>query len=115
MLGELTARHYAEAMEAKKSGELVAWATSIAPQELLETMDIKVVYPENHAAVIGARKDAPIFLEEAERNGYSQDLCSYARVNIGYASLRESAAGNIPLPDFIFCCNNICTDRHQMV
>ena len=104
----MISRHYKEALEAKKSGELVAWATSIVPQELLETMDIKVVYPENHAAVLGARKDAPAFLQNAENNGYSNDLCSYARVNIGYANLKESAAGNIPMPDFIFCCNNIC-------
>jgi benzoyl-CoA reductase/2-hydroxyglutaryl-CoA dehydratase subunit BcrC/BadD/HgdB len=108
VLNDMISRHYAEALEAKKSGELVAWATSIVPQELLETMDIKVVYPENHAAVLGARKDAPVFLQNAENNGYSNDLCSYARVNIGYANLKESAAGNIPMPDFIFCCNNIC-------
>ena len=109
LLGNLLARHYEEALEAKKSGELVAWSTSIAPQELLETMDIKVVYPENHAAVIGARKDAQTFLDDAEKNGYSMDLCSYARVNIGYMNLKQSLAGNIPMPDFIFCCSNICT------
>jgi benzoyl-CoA reductase/2-hydroxyglutaryl-CoA dehydratase subunit BcrC/BadD/HgdB len=108
ILNDMISRHYEEALEAKKSGELVAWATSIVPQELLETMDIKVVYPENHAAVLGARKDAPAFLKDAENNGYSTDLCSYARVNIGYANLKESVAGNIPMPDFIFCCNNIC-------
>ncbi|MDP2854843.1 MAG: 2-hydroxyacyl-CoA dehydratase family protein [Smithellaceae bacterium] len=108
ILNDMISRHYKEALEAKKSGERVAWATSIVPQELLETMDIKVVYPENHAAVLGARKDAPAFLRNAENNGYSNDLCSYARVNIGYANLKESAAGNIPMPDFIFCCNNIC-------
>ena len=108
ILNDMISRHYEEALEAKKSGELVAWATSIVPQELLETMDIKVVYPENHAAVLGARKDAPAFLKDAENNGYSTDLCSYARVNIGYMNLKESVAGNIPMPDFIFCCNNIC-------
>ncbi len=108
LLGELLAKHYADALEAKKAGELVAWSTSIAPQELLETMNIKVVYPENHAAAIGARKDAPMFLEDAESNGYSLDLCSYARVNIGYSNIRESLAGNIPLPDLLFCCSNIC-------
>jgi len=108
MLGEMLSRHYEQAWEAKASGELVAWSTSIAPQELLETMDIKVVYPENHAAAVGARKDAQKFLDDAENDGYSTDICSYARVNIGYMKLKESVAGNIPLPDFIFCCNNIC-------
>jgi benzoyl-CoA reductase/2-hydroxyglutaryl-CoA dehydratase subunit BcrC/BadD/HgdB len=108
LLGQLLAKHYEDAIEAKKSGELVAWSTSIAPQEFLETMDIKVVYPENHAAAIGARKCAQQFIDYSEGNGYSIDLCSYARVNIGYMNIKDSIAGNIPMPDFIFCCNNIC-------
>lgn len=108
LLGQLLSKHYEEALTAKKSGELVAWSTSIAPQELLETMDIKVVYPENHAAAIGARKCAQEFIADSEGNGYSIDLCSYARVNIGYMDIRKSIAGDIPMPDFIFCCNNIC-------
>lgn len=108
LLGKLLARHYDEAMEAKQSGELVAWSTSIAPQELLETMNIKTVYPENHAAAIGARKGAQEFIDCSESRGYSIDLCSYARVNIGYMNIEESSAGNIPMPDLIFCCNNIC-------
>lgn len=56
MLNQLLDQHYQNAIEAKQQGKLVAWATSISPQELLETMDIAVVYPENHAAAIGARK-----------------------------------------------------------
>ena len=100
--------HYQNALDAKKEGKLVCWATSICPQELLETMDIDVVYPENHAAAIGARKCAPEFIENAEGKGYSTDICSYARVNIGYSNIKESLAGNIPMPDLIFCCSNIC-------
>ncbi|MDR1571388.1 MAG: 2-hydroxyacyl-CoA dehydratase [Clostridiales Family XIII bacterium] len=108
VLGRLLERHYQEALDEKAKGGLVAWATSISPQELLETMDIKVVYPENHAAAIGARKQAESFIEHSEGNGYSVDICSYARVNLGYMEIQESAAGNIPLPDLIFCCSNIC-------
>ena len=108
MLGNMMAKHYQDAQEAKANGELVAWSTSIAPQELLETMGIKVVYPENHAAAIGARKEAQKFIDHSEGNGYSIDLCSYARVNIGYKDIQYAEAENIPLPDFIFCCDNIC-------
>ena len=36
------------------------------------------------------------------------DNCSYARVNLGYMEILHSEAGNMPLPDLIFCCNNIC-------
>ncbi|MDR3573864.1 MAG: 2-hydroxyacyl-CoA dehydratase family protein [Anaerolineaceae bacterium] len=108
LLSDLLNKHYDEAAAAKSNGEIVAWSTSIAPQELLETLDIKVVYPENHAAAIGARKCAQEFIDQAEGDGYSTDLCSYARVNIGYMTIQESIAGNIPLPDVLFCCNNIC-------
>src|SRR5665647_714368 len=99
LLGQMLAKHYDDAIEAKKAGELVAWSTSIAPQELLETMGIKVVYPENHAAAIGARKLAQGFINESEGKGYSVDICSYARVNLAYMTIQQCEAGNIPLPD----------------
>jgi len=108
MLSDLLESHYKSAFEAKANGKLIAWATSICPQELLETMDIDVVYPENHAAAIGARKCAPEFIEQAEGKGYSSDICSYARVNMGYADIKFSGAENIPMPDLLFCCSNIC-------
>lgn len=108
LLGELLKEHYSKAAEDKAAGRPIAWSTSIAPQELLEAMDITVVYPENHAAAIGARKDAPKFIEKSEGDGYSNDICSYARVNIGYADILFSEAENIPAPDFVFCCSNIC-------
>ena len=108
LLGELLQKHYAEAMEAKAQGKPVVWSTSIAPQELLEAMDLTVVYPENHAAAVASRKDAPQFIDKSEGDGYSADICSYARVNIGYADLQHSEAQDIPMPDLIFCCSNIC-------
>ena len=107
-LDQILAKHYADALEAKARGELVCWATSICPQELLETMGITVVYPENHAAAIGARKCAPEFIQKAESMGYSTDICSYARVNIGYEEIKTTIAGDIPMPDLLFCCSNIC-------
>lgn len=108
MLNDLMEKHYNNALEAKKEGRPVVWATSISPQELLETMDLTVVYPENHAAAIGARKEAMRFIEHSEGIGYSSDICSYARVNMGYIDIQESKAQNIPMPDMIFCCSNIC-------
>ena len=100
--------HYQKAREAKAQGRLVCWSTSIAPQELLTAMDIVTMYPENHAAAIGARRDTDTFLSYAERQGYSSDLCSYARVDLAYADLQESKAENMPLPDFLLCTSNIC-------
>jgi benzoyl-CoA reductase/2-hydroxyglutaryl-CoA dehydratase subunit BcrC/BadD/HgdB len=86
----------------------VGWLTSIFPQEIVEALDLTYVYPENHCAAVSARKEAPRFIEIAEDMGYSVDLCSYARLNLGYAEVGEAEAVTIPLPDFICCCNNIC-------
>ena len=107
-LGQIMQKHYANALAAKEEGRPVVWATSICPQELLETMDIAVVYPENHAAALGARKESMLFIDMAEHMGYSGDICSYARVNLGYAELRHACTQDIPLPDLLLCCNNIC-------
>lgn len=108
LLNQLVAKHYDDALTAKAEGRPVVWATSISPQELLETMDLTVVYPENHAAAIGARKGSMEFISYSEGKGYSSDLCSYARVNMAYVDLKDAEAQNIPQPDLILCCNNIC-------
>lgn len=55
-------------------------------------MDIAIVYPETHAAGIGARHGAPAMLEVAENKGYNQDICSYCRVNMGYMELLKQQA-----------------------
>ena len=49
---QMLREHYEKARQAKAEGRLVCWSTSIAPQELLTTMDIVTMYPENHAAAI---------------------------------------------------------------
>lgn len=59
---EMLRDHYRDARQAKEDGRLVCWSTSIAPQELLTTMDIVTMYPENHAAAIGARRDTEPFI-----------------------------------------------------
>lgn len=111
-----------EAREAKKEGRLVCWSASVAPPEFCVAMDIAMVYPETHAAGIGARKGALDMLEVADQKGYSLDICSYARVNLGYMELLKekaltgntpeklanSPAADVPLPDLVITCNNIC-------
>jgi benzoyl-CoA reductase/2-hydroxyglutaryl-CoA dehydratase subunit BcrC/BadD/HgdB len=96
------------AWEAKKRGEKVGWCASNFPQEITTAMGIPVVYPENHAAAVGAKGGGQRMCEYAESMGYSSDLCSYSRINFAYAELGECEELNIPLPDFLLCCNNIC-------
>lgn len=86
----------------------IAWITSGGPVELLIAMGITPIYPENHGAIIGAQKQGVALGAEAEKLGYSQDLCSYFRVDVGQAVTKNSPIGGLPKPDFLLCCNNIC-------
>ncbi|MDI9645791.1 MAG: 2-hydroxyacyl-CoA dehydratase subunit D [Archaeoglobales archaeon] len=90
------------------SARNVAWVTSGAPVEILYAMDIYPAYPENHAALIGAAKLGPNYSEYAEKIGFSRDLCSYARCDIGCVLAQSSPIGGLPKPTFLFACNNIC-------
>jgi len=91
-----------------KQADVVSWVTSGAPVELLYAMDVYPIYPENHSALIGAAKQGHNYSQIAESKGFSQDLCSYARCDIGSAMIGNSPIGGLPKPDFLFCCNNIC-------
>lgn len=124
-LNYYTAKAYADALAAHEKGEFVCWSSSIAPAEFCVTMGIKMIYPENHAAAVGAKHGALEVLEIAEVQGYTMDNCSYARINLAYIDLlvEEKRTGvtpeklkkldeltipRIPLPDIIITCNNIC-------
>ena len=67
-----------------------------------------MLYPENHAAAIAAKHGAEEMIQHAEHMGYSVDNCSYARINMAYVDRKHCIAEDMPLPDFVLVCNNIC-------
>lgn len=108
MIKEILTNSYKEAFEAKDKGIPVGWASSVVVQELAETFGLPLLYPENHAAAVAAKGEGQTICEHAEKNGYSNDLCSYARINLAYADLKSIESINMPLPDFVIVTNNIC-------
>jgi len=108
MLDILVSKNMEDARQAKKDGKLVCWSSSIAPCEFCETMGIYTVYPENHVVGIAARRGAPELLEYAERKGYANDICGYARANLAYMDVQKCVSEEMPLPDLVMYCNNIC-------
>lgn len=96
---EGAARHRAE-------GRPVAWVSGNVPIELFWALGIYPVYPENYSAVCASIQRAQEFCEEAEQKGYSIDLCSYSRVNLGIVLGKgienpELPYGGIPRPDML--------------
>lgn len=104
---EIMSRHYLEGRYAAGVRK-VAWVTSGAPTEPLQALDYFLVYPENHAALCGVRRKAQSIAEEAEHAGWSRDICSYARTDIGAVLSGKTPAGRLPRPDVLVCCTNIC-------
>lgn len=86
----------------------IAWVTSGAPVELLLAYGITPFYPENHAAICAARGLSLELASKTEELGWSQDLCSYFRVDIGTQVTGRSPLGSLVLPDLVLVCNNIC-------
>jgi benzoyl-CoA reductase/2-hydroxyglutaryl-CoA dehydratase subunit BcrC/BadD/HgdB len=106
-LKELIARHYLKGRTA--SGVVpVAWVTSGAPVEPLVALGYHVHYPENHGAVCGIRRVAEDLCTVAESAGWSRDLCSYARTDLGAVLSGRTPVGRLPRPDLLVCCTNIC-------
>ena len=111
VLAAIVDRCYDEAAAAKARGEKIGWCASNFPQEIPTTLGLHVVYPESQAAAISAKGAGQDMCEHAEGClGYSNDLCAYARISLAYADLGKCPNGekDMPLPDFVLCCNNIC-------
>jgi len=105
---EMMSAYYLESKNAADNGRKIAWINGGGPVELLIAMDVLPVYPENHAAMCGAFKMGVELCEIAEQAGYSRDVCSYARCDIGSALTGRSPIMGLPKPDFLMCCNNTC-------
>ncbi|MHA2366151.1 MAG: 2-hydroxyacyl-CoA dehydratase subunit D [Candidatus Hodarchaeales archaeon] len=87
----------------------VAWITSGAPVEILVSAGIIPVYPENYTALCGASKTAVQACQFAENEGFSSELCSYARCHLGTVfKPSESIMGGLTKPSFLVSSNNIC-------
>lgn len=107
-LGKIASDAFADAIEAKKEGKPVAWVSSNFPVEIPETLGLATAYPENQAAGIAARGAGERMCEVAEADGYSNDICAYARISMAYAKLKECLEQDVAMPDVLLCCNNIC-------
>jgi len=105
-IGELIMAYFSQASDAKAQGKPVAWVTVFTPVELLYAMDVYPVAPEHFGAMCSARGFILDYLQEAEREGYSQNLCSYSRCSLGY--VLSGTSGLMPPPDILVTFRNSC-------
>ena len=105
-------RHYLAIEQAYRDGKPTAWTTSGCPVELLYAMDVQPMLPENSATISAAQKYSKNFIELAEQEGFSYDMCSYFKTNVG--AVMEGVdvyKGGIRKPTFMLSSDVIC-DTH---
>jgi (R)-2-hydroxyisocaproyl-CoA dehydratase alpha subunit len=110
-LSRLMGNAYRQSHQDAANGKPVVWAAIIVPIELLKGFDLVIAVPENHAAMCATKGLGPQQAEKAEQAGYSMDLCSYARIDLGTAfdDGRGSPSMGLPKSDLLISDNNNCS------
>ena len=105
--------------EIRAGNRPVAWCSAFAPAEFLIAAGVAPVYPENHAAILGALSPtrdanqpyARTAIARAERAGHDfPQLCSYALADLGaLLDDADSPIGGLPAPDLFYACDSQCS------
>ena len=111
-LSKVVGEAYMDLHAKAAQGAFVVWIAINVPAELFLGFE-NVVYgvPESHAALNAAKGVGVRQCEKAEQMGYSTDLCSYARIDIGSVADngKDSPTFGLPKPDLLVSDNNNCS------
>lgn len=99
----------------------VAWCMVGVPPELLKAFDLEWEWPENFGTLCASRLIAPDFIESAESEGYSSDICSYVNNTFGYCRRYLEEGGPPDLgrvrgmrkPSFLLGSGVTCEPRYK--
>ncbi len=77
--------------------------------EILRVFGFELVFPEINSLQTGVRKAAPDFLARAEDFGFSPDVCSYVKADVGLmlSDMQHPSGARIPRPD-IAIASSLC-------
>ena len=81
---EMLAKQFSDLSKAKELGKKVVY--TFVPgnlTELILAFDMLPVYPEINALQSGMRKKSGGYIKDAEKMGYSEDVCTYVKCDIG--------------------------------
>jgi len=107
MIGE----HFEKLAHAKENGQKVVY--TFVPgnlNELILAFDMLPVHPEVNALQSGMRKQSGDYILEAEKQGHSEDVCTYVKCDIGM--LKKGNIGptghQLPKPDLLLLSYTGC-------
>jgi benzoyl-CoA reductase/2-hydroxyglutaryl-CoA dehydratase subunit BcrC/BadD/HgdB len=114
----LIAGQYQKGWDHYEAGGLTAWLMYGPRREILKCFDIWDIYPENYAANCSIKQETSPYIEYAENEGFSQDICGYLRLAMGYAlalsrneNTRTAPFGGMPRPSMLLSGSRLCDPR----
>ena len=99
---ELLAGHRQRLQQAHQTGRKVVY--TFVPgnlTELLLSFDVVPAYPEIHALQAGMRHASDGYINEAEKAGHAEDVCSYVKSDVGMGLSGDISEDGIPPPDML--------------
>ncbi len=108
---EMLAKLFRELSTAKESGKKVVY--TFVPgnlTELILSFDMLPVYPEINALQSGMRKKSAAYIRDAEKIGFSEDVCTYVKCDIGMMLNGNSGptGEKLPAPDLLLLSYTGC-------
>ncbi|MFQ5525139.1 MAG: benzoyl-CoA reductase subunit B [Thermoanaerobaculia bacterium] len=97
---EMIGGHYRNLANAERDGRKVVY--TFVPGNLTELMrafDVLPVLPEINALQSGMRKLSGGYISEAEKQGHSEDVCTYVKCDIGMLKKGNVGPTGAPLPE----------------
>ncbi|MBN1381734.1 MAG: 2-hydroxyacyl-CoA dehydratase [Deltaproteobacteria bacterium] len=110
----LRRKYYAESLS-QTTGQKICWCSNGIPSEILDAFGINAVFVENYATVCASKRLSSGFCRAGERAGFSQDVCGYARILMGYllggTEAPEAPYGGLAKADFLVVNSYSCDSR----
>jgi len=113
---------YLRAQEAAAEGKPIAYCMVASQyEEILRAMDITPIWTENYAALTAAKQVAEPYITKAEAEGFSNVLCKYAMVGIGFDAIRAETGkmpegapdGGMAKPTMLLGSSAVCDPRFK--
>lgn len=108
---KMLAEHFMELSQVRETGKKIAY--TFVPgnlTELVRVFDMLPVYPEINALQSGMRMKSREYIHEAEEMGFSEDVCSYVKCDVGMMLQgNEGPTGQqLPPPDILLLSYTGC-------
>ncbi|MGD8310582.1 MAG: benzoyl-CoA reductase subunit B, partial [Chromatiales bacterium] len=97
---QMIAAHFKRLSKAKEEGKKVVY--TFVPgnlNELIWSFGMLPVHPEINALQSGMRKKSGAYVQEAEKFGHSEDVCTYVKCDIGMLKRGNVGPTGEPLPE----------------